>query len=330
MMRGRTVMFRRASGFSLIEFITSGALTLLLLAGVGAIFIGARTSYGKAEQLGQIQENGRYALDQISRDIRVAGFPGCSHRIPFTATATPAALMPLRTALRAFEAKANGTWEPAPSSKTSHLAMPGSDVLEITTTSAPIALRAAMQSDTDVLRIERSANQQPRRGDVLLASNCQARAMFTVTSIADDVLYYEALPISDPEHTSQSLGFSFPIGTELMQIRTHTYFLRAEPSAARPALWRQVDDEEPEQLASGIAEMQFAFGVDLDEDGVVDRDTTADQISDWAQVITVSITLLVVADNSDKLDALQDTSSDLRETFTAAVTLRNRVAAVPR
>lgn len=320
-MRARTARHRRARGFSLIEFITSGALTLLLLAGVGAIFIGARTSYGKAEQLGQLQEHGRYALDLISRDLRMVEYPGCSHRAPFTATTRSAALSP-PTALRAFKARAP-TIDSALSSDIEQLALAGTDVLILSTASSPMPLRAAMQSNTDALQLSRNALRAVRAGDVMLASTCQARAMFTVVSTRDDTLEYEAAPVHASGQASQSLGYSFPAGTELMQIRTQAYFLRDDPTTGRPALWRRMDAQQPEKLVPGIADMQFLFGIDEDSDGVVDVDTSSDQITDWGKVRTVSITLLVIADGTER-DASKDAGTDLRETFTATVTLRNR------
>lgn len=324
-MRERRTSVLRSRGFSLIEFITSGALTLLLLAGVGAIFVGSRTSYGKAEQLGRIQENGRYALDQLSRDLRSAGFPGCSSRAPLTAIAPSHESESLRASLRGFDGNSGADWEPQLPKDLAQIAMPRTDVLLITTTSAPLTLRAPMRSSSDALQVKQVNQEQLREGDLMLASNCQARATFAVASITDELLRYEATATHESELTDSSLGFAFPLGTELMRIQTSAYFLRSDPQTTRPALWRQVGSDRPEQLASGIEDLQFTFGVDGNDDGVVDVDTTSDQIDDWAKVRTVSITLRVVAEDSNSANTINGgKSADLRETFTAAVTLRNR------
>jgi type IV pilus assembly protein PilW len=297
-MHERTSIRLQAGGFSLIEFMTSGALTLLLLAGVGTIFIGSRASYGKAEQLGQIQENGRYALDQISRDLRMAGFQGCARRAPLTAVAPNlTGLDPLAAPLKGFEAQAEHGWRPTLLGQLAEVPSEGSDVLVLQILSAPISLRERMRSENEALRIANSASNRLHAGDLVLAANCQARAWLSIKSIDVDVIEYEAVPISPyDEGAGRSLGFSFPLGTELMQLESHAYFLLADPKTGRKALWRQTGTLEPEQLASGIEDMQLSYSVDSNDDGVIDVDTTADQITDWAKVVSVSIKLLVVAD----------------------------------
>ena len=315
----------RSRGFSLIEFITSGALTLLLLAGVGAIFIGSRTSYGKAEQLGQIQENGRYALDQISHHLRMAGFTGCSSRTPVTAVAPSYGLSALQTPLRAFNADSQSEWQPNLPEEFANLARPGTDALIITTTSAPLSIRSSLSPDGDTIQFAPGTLTQLKEGAIMLASNCEARATFEITSISDDVVKLDARSTTDSEAKSSTLGFAFPTGTEVMQLQRHAYFLRLDPATARSALWRQIEDNEPEQLASGIEDLQFKFGVDSDGDGVVDDDSTADLIQDWTKVLTVSIKLVVAATDSSKAQA-RNGAPDLRETFTAAITLRNRTS----
>lgn len=68
----------RMSGLSLVELMVAIAISVLLLMGVVALFVSSRASYETTERMSRIQENGRFALDQIAADIRAAGFNDCA------------------------------------------------------------------------------------------------------------------------------------------------------------------------------------------------------------------------------------------------------------
>ena len=63
-------------GFSLVELIVALVITLILTAGIAQVFLGAKKSFVFQETLGRMQENGRYALDSITADVRRAGYWG--------------------------------------------------------------------------------------------------------------------------------------------------------------------------------------------------------------------------------------------------------------
>ena len=66
----------RCRGFSLVELMVSMVITLILLAGIGQIFLSSKKSYTLQDSLSRMQENGRYAMDTISQDLRRAGYWG--------------------------------------------------------------------------------------------------------------------------------------------------------------------------------------------------------------------------------------------------------------
>ena len=63
-------------GFSLVELMVSMVITLILLAGIGQIFLSSKKSYTLQNSLSRMQENGRYAMDTLSQDLRRAGYWG--------------------------------------------------------------------------------------------------------------------------------------------------------------------------------------------------------------------------------------------------------------
>lgn len=62
-------------GATLIELMISLVIGLAIVAGLGQIFMSGRSSSSLQERLGALQENGRYALYFLQRDIRNAGLP---------------------------------------------------------------------------------------------------------------------------------------------------------------------------------------------------------------------------------------------------------------
>lgn len=64
----------RQAGLTLLEILISITLGLLLLFGIGTIFVGSNQTYRVQEENARIQEAGRYALEVIGRNIRQAGY----------------------------------------------------------------------------------------------------------------------------------------------------------------------------------------------------------------------------------------------------------------
>lgn len=67
----------RPKGVSLIELMIAMAIGLVLLLGLVQVFGASRTAYQLSEGLARVQENGRFAVDYLQRDIRMAGHMGC-------------------------------------------------------------------------------------------------------------------------------------------------------------------------------------------------------------------------------------------------------------
>lgn len=68
---------RQHQGFTLIEIMVSMLLGIFLLGGVMEIFLNTKQTYRVQDALGRLQENGRYAMEFIGRDIRMTDHRGC-------------------------------------------------------------------------------------------------------------------------------------------------------------------------------------------------------------------------------------------------------------
>ena len=61
-------------GWSLLELLIAMTLSLLVIAGIGHIYLAAKRSYDIQTNLAQIQDVGRYVTDTLIQDIRTAGY----------------------------------------------------------------------------------------------------------------------------------------------------------------------------------------------------------------------------------------------------------------
>ena len=80
---------RREAGLSLIELMVSMTLGLMILSGVLTVFFNASAARNEVERTNRQIENGRFAVELIATDLRLAGFYG---EFDGASAAAPAAL----------------------------------------------------------------------------------------------------------------------------------------------------------------------------------------------------------------------------------------------
>lgn len=76
---------RGQRGFSLIELMVALTLGLLLTAGLVQLFSASKVTFNTNDALARVQENGRFALENLKRELREAGTLGfCAGQVPIT------------------------------------------------------------------------------------------------------------------------------------------------------------------------------------------------------------------------------------------------------
>ncbi len=76
-MRATKRMSRFERGFTLVELMIAMIIGLIIVGAVVQLFAVNRSTYQVDEGLARIQENARFAIEFISRDLRMAGNTGC-------------------------------------------------------------------------------------------------------------------------------------------------------------------------------------------------------------------------------------------------------------
>lgn len=70
----------RQHGVTLIELMVALTLGLILTGAAIQVFVANKSTYRLTNALSHVQENGRYAMQQLAYDIRMAGYFGCGSR----------------------------------------------------------------------------------------------------------------------------------------------------------------------------------------------------------------------------------------------------------
>ena len=73
-MKNQIGMRRQQLGLSLVELMVALLLGLVLMTGIIQVFLASRQTYNTNEAMARMQENGRFALEFVSRSARLAGY----------------------------------------------------------------------------------------------------------------------------------------------------------------------------------------------------------------------------------------------------------------
>jgi type IV pilus assembly protein PilW len=345
-----------ARGFGIVELMVAVAISLLLLTGVVSIFVSSKSSYETNERVSRIQENGRVALDSIMTDLRASGFVGCARQPTYLSTslnnATTLQWNFLAGPVTGFQATGVNTWSPAMDPNIPS-PLSGSDVLMVRVPvreRVALPLTADLGSPTNSLQVAAGSTNGIQTGDIALAYSCEAISVFQVSDYAagTGVISHVANASGQvPGNANATVNYSYRRAvTHVVPIETVAYFIApsarvgdaSDPApAGTTSLWRQRGLSAAQELVEGIEQIQVLYGVDTNGDVIVDEYRTANNITDWNDVISVSVALLARAidehgPDTDRrsynlLDVTVAAPGDrrLREVFTATASIRNRV-----
>lgn len=336
---------KKQQGLSLVELMVALALGLIVTTALISVFVMSTQAFRTQDSFAQLQENARFALTTIARDVRMAGYRGCLGGRNDTAIPVPM-INNLASAgqyannfavgLQSFHATGT-TWSPsldASISGATPAPSAGSDVITMRFATGPgMPLSAIMASSSADVPLASNAGLSV--GKAVLIADCVVSTVFKVTAInADQSVSHIADGVSN---ATTNLGRAFSTDASVMPISTVTYYVgpsSSAPTGTEKSLWQQIDGVNNE-LAEGVENMQFLFGEDSNTDLSPDRYVTADQVANFDNVIAVKLALLVrTIDDNIAVTApkytfngvanLTPADRRVRRTFNLTISLRNR------
>jgi type IV pilus assembly protein PilW len=340
----------RQHGLSLVELMVSVAISAAVLSSLVYVYVGSRAAYRNNEALARVQETGRFALEWISRDLREAGFMGCLSRgasISVRSIDPTPALLPTIVGVFGHE-EGNGFSNPT------GIARVRGDVLLVS--SLEPRTITPVNADTNGTSVSIADNgARFVVNDVIVVADCSRAAVVTVTACGvancntgsnPDVLTYGNTKNVVPIPVFRAADRAFVARLTPGGGSAITGYFIGNNRAGRPSLYRFRGNQQTEEVAESVEDLDLLFGVDSNGDGAVDSYLTAAAVTaagQWDRVLSVRVSLLVVSTEATGgaatqvlhfRDADADTVADaqtmpadrrLRQVFTTTVALRNRL-----
>lgn len=336
---------RLQRGFSLVELMIAITLGLVLSAAIIQVFLASRASYQVQESLSMIQENARFGMHFMGRELRMAGYVGCKSvgDIELNVIASPAA-----DDLRALQGEDNIGEGNALN------ALPGSDTVEILRAGdGSVRLTGNLAPNNANVQIEDNSHNIVK-GDYVLISDCMSADLFRVSnSPKPSGKGSTTLTHANGINTSNRLSKIYGADAEVFGFERTLFFIRdtgRKTASGLPiiSLYRQQLGlgsggamTAAEELVEGVENMQLLYGLDTDGDSAVDRYASADTISDWQVVVSARLELTLVANdpgvvgrsgaaNAQNIEdasgnALSNEDGRMRQVFSSVFAIRNRL-----
>ena len=289
-------------GLSLVELMISITIGLLILSAMATLFANQSRMRSELDKSSRMIDNGRYTLEVLSENLRLAGFYGslnpASIALPgalpdpcSTTMSDIAAAIPLH--IQGYDAAGAGADIASPPTCVPPSLKTGSDILVIrrVDTSDAVAQTAAVAGTP-----------------YLQASQCQYDAPTTPYKVDNTPVNFTL------RQRNCTTGSTTP-DAELRRMMVQIYYVDSENETGDgiPTLKRIELGASGTlmitPLVEGIEYMQVDYGLDSDSDGVADSYTTcsACTVTDWSNVMSAKIS--VIARNIETSAGYTDTKT---------------------
>ena len=325
---------RRQHGVTLVELMIALALGLLITVAMLKVYVDASGLYRFNEGLARVQENGRFALEFIRRDARVAGFWGCYSDAPLTnqVSATSDAWLDVAAG------HITGTNDDGLNSADS--------ITFRSATGSGTLVNTTMTAASDSVSVDSVATITS--GLAALISDCDNGDIFQVTGVSGTSLAHAA---GTNTNTSANLSKTYASGSRVYQAQQSTFCIALGADPSQPSLRRltnptsgQTCASNGDELIEGVENMQILYGEDTDADsdgangdGTANRYVAIDTADlDVDRIVSVRLSLLArsLSNNltttpspytfNGTVVAPGATDKYLRKVFTTTITLRNK------
>lgn len=274
-------------GFTLLEILIALSLGLFLLAGLYQIFSSNKQGYRVQEGQSRVQENSRYVLELLGRDIREAGYTGCRGLNKITTLRIgnpPLPSFDINTAVvgRWWDQSSAAWSATAPAALTYVVA--GTDVITI---QRGDSCGATLTGNTGVsnanVQVAAPNDCNLTAGDATMVTDCSTAHVLRATSVSSGTgtqtvahgsstntanflcnSYPNAYPSTNPGNCSagEAKIYTSP-PAQLLKFSSHTYFIGTGANGL-PSLWRldnTVSGASPVELVEGVENMQITYGI---------------------------------------------------------------------
>jgi type IV pilus assembly protein PilW len=341
-----TARSMRMKGMGLVELMVWVAISLLVTTVIGTIYVNSKQVTRVNDTISRLQENGRFVIHLLDRDLRMAGFRGCNSLAvtPVNLLGSTAYAYQFGTGLQGFYGS-GGSWSPNLDASIGALTpapMADTDVITIRHIDGPgVPLIAAMTSQTSDITVAPGSNLAT--GDILLIADCGAATIFNATAYdaGSGAISHASGGAAIPGNSTDDLGHVFGTGASVYRLVTRTYFIA--PSVKKSGtntLWAfsvpAYDGQpQPEEMVEGVDKFALVYGEDLDGDRAANRYVNAGAVGTWGNIVSVKAQVLLATVRDNMATSSQPytfngttttpTDKKMRTVLSSVITVRNRV-----
>ncbi|MGR8950651.1 MAG: PilW family protein [Gammaproteobacteria bacterium] len=350
---------KRQRGFTIVELMVAATLGLLILAGAISMFVSNKRIYVEQDEMGRLQENARFALDLMIRDIRMAGYAGCADDIEGVVNHVNGYDDPTDLfyfiAVEGSENAAN--WLPSNSTDEVANMLAGTDGITIRYL-APTGINVVPPyMTTAAAAIHITTDSGLEKGDIISITDCGSADVVVMTSEPSDPPCSSfsnpsckstfnhntgAVTGAAPGNWLKDLSKTYGPDATILKFVANRYYIGTDANN-NPILKRMVGVDKNsgvtaiEELVEGVENLQVLYGEDtVGDDSVADTYVNAAAVTNWDNVVSVRISLLMrtVAEygtetDTDSYTLLGTTINPTddrrrRRVFTTTIQIRNR------
>jgi len=306
-------------GFSIVELMIAMTLGLVLITSMIAVFSGNKRSSELNSATADLQESARFALQQISRDARMAGYYGCLSSpasVNVIGNSAPSSDL-VRTAAIGSVVYDSQVWTPSLpgfSPPDTNKAKPGSHAL-LLQYAGPDATKLLEQMNISGVPnpsadLETISDNGLAADDLAIISNCDFATLFQVSSVSAGgtgaLISHAAASNSNTGSFNRAYGDERSIReTRIMKFNSNIYYIGENGqqnsdghtlfSLYQQSLPYDSVDNPPVELITGVEDFRVTYGVSDKTTGGV-RFVTADNAQfDPARVNSIRVGILMVS-----------------------------------
>ena len=299
---------KRVKGFTLVEMMVALLLSLIATSAVLAMYITTSKNIAQDEKHSYLQENSRYALKQITKDLVIADFWGQMLSPDTISTSLAVSVNSCADEVNLYDASeailynnyhispATETFTLCPGIATDRVA--NTDVLIIkrvegSPTATTFIDTNDIDGDSDTTEVITTGGSNLVNGEIYLRTNGIAGSFINTANPTN-------LPTT---------------GEGDWRYIVSAYFIRdhfESPGDGIPALCRMSllagnslgnsetgNVDEPQCIAQGVEDLHLEFGIDSDNDGYANQYLSAPTVTDLTQVVSAKVHLLIRSSTQD-------------------------------
>lgn len=342
------------TGLSIVELMVAMALGLLIIGGILYTFISSRPVFTANDAVARIQEDGRIAMERLTREVRQAGYTGCANSLDVV----PKVIVDLLPA-----PNGDGTPDMA-SDDVGSIRVFNGEKLDDGTESWTPPVNISRVKGTDVIQLKGIGSCQRKltgnmgavnaniqigsnpcgweAGQILVIADCTNVDIFAATNVSTDVST-GSVTIAHSEAANIGVNLSKPYGTEAVVFGygEKTFFVGIPQGGSQPLLYEitynGAGTPDVYDIAGNVYDLQvLSVKTDTDSDGAANADVAPSTLStadDWSKAIGLRVQFSVrsEADNTGPesktymFNGVSVTDKRLRRDFVTNIGIRNRL-----